>query len=89
MNTDDGKRGRGGVVFSIKDLPGNKVRINMDEVSNNNFPSKGPWLDKGFVTCKDYNEKDLEEMNFSNEELQAIGSYVMAWLMATKKHPHK
>ena len=89
MNTDDSERGRGGVIFSIQDLPGNKVRINMDEVSNKNFPSKGPWVDKGLVTWKDYDEKDFEEMNFSNKELQAIGSHVMAWLWATKKHPHK
>jgi len=89
MKTDDSKRGKGGVVFSIQDLPGNKVRINMDEVSNKNHPSKGPWLDEGIITYTDYDEKDLEEMNFSKEELQAIGSYVVAWLKATKKHPHQ
>lgn len=89
MNTDVDERGRGGVTFSIQDLPGNKIRICMDEVSNINFPSKGPWIDKGLVTWKDYDKNDFEELNFSNEELQAIGSQVIAWLMAIKKHPHK
>ena len=89
METDDGVRGQSGVVFCLRELTDGKVRVYMDDVKNENTPSKGPWVDRGLVTWKDYDEKELEEMDFSEQELAGIGSYVLARLLASKKHPHK
>lgn len=61
----------------------------MDDAKNKNTPSKGPWLDCGLVTYKDYDLQEFKEMNFSDEELAAIGAYVMARLFASTKHPLK
>ena len=86
---DNDKRGSNAVVFSLYDLPNEKVRVYMDDASNGTPSEKGPWLDQGLVTWKDYTCKELEEMAFSEEELAGLGAYVLARLLATKKHPNK
>ncbi len=89
MDEDEGLRGSSGVVMSLLDLAETGVRIYMDDVHNDSSPSRGPWIDRGLVTFKDYELEDLEELNLSEKELADLGAYVIARLMATKKHPHK
>jgi hypothetical protein len=89
MDSDNGKRGSNAVVLSLYDLPNEKVRVYMDDVSNSNPSEKGPWQDRGLVTWKDCTWKELKEMDFSEEELAGLGAYVLARLQATKKHPVK
>ena len=89
MSTDEKLRGPSGIVLSLHELPGHKVRVHMDDVKNEGTPSKGPWVDRGVVTWKDYDEVELENMQFSEEELAGLGASVMARLLASKKHPLK
>jgi len=89
MSKDEGLRGDGGVVVSLHDLPNGKVRVYIDDVKNENLPSKGPWVDRGLVTWKDYTLKELEAMAFTEEELAGLGAYVLGRLYAIKKHPLK
>ena len=89
METDNGIRGKNGVVLSLLDLGNNKLRIVMDDVSNKSGSSKEPWKHEVVVTWKDYDEKEITENSLSEEELAGLGAYVVARLAASKKHPYK
>jgi len=86
MGTDNGIRGKNGVVLSLLDLGNNKLRIVMDDVSNQSGSNKEPWKHEIVVTWKDYDEKEILDNTLSDEELAGLGAYVVARLAATKKH---
>ena len=83
-----GKRGKNGVVLSLLEVDGNKLRILMDDVSNESGSTQTPWNHENHVTCKEYKEKELLENNLSEEELAGLGAYVVARLIASKAHPY-
>ena len=89
METDNGIRGKNGVVLSLLDLGNNKLRIVMDDVSNKSGSSKEPWKHEVVVTWKDYDEKEIIENSLSDEELAGLGAYVVARLAASRKHPYE
>lgn len=89
METDDGIRGANGVVLSLRELDGDRVRIIMDDVSNHSRSTKASWKHEVVVTWKDYEMDDLGQQRLSDEELAGLGAYVVARLVALKEHPHK
>ena len=89
MENDNGIRGKNGVVLSLLDLGNNKLRIVMDDVSNESGSCKEPWKHEVLVTWKDYYEKEITDHSLSEEELAGIGAYVVARLAASKKNPYK
>ena len=89
MGIDNGIRGKNGVVLSLLDVGNNKLRIVMDDVSNESGSNKSPWNHEIVVTWKDYDEKEILDNTLSDEELAGIGAYVVARLVATKKYSYK
>ena len=89
METDNGVRGKNGVVLSLHEVGNNKLRIVMDDVSNKSGTCKEPWNHEVVVTWKDYDEKEILENTLSEEELAGLGAYLIARLAATRKHPYK
>jgi hypothetical protein len=89
METDDGVRTNSGVVCSLRELPGGKFRLVLDDVSNPKNSTKGAWNHEIVFTWKDYDKKELEEHNLSEKELADIGFNLLARLLAHKSHPYK
>ena len=89
MDTDDGVRGKNGIVLSLREVDNDTLRVVMDDVSNESSSTKTSWNHEIVVTWKDYKEKELLENNLSEKELADLGANVVARLVALKNHPHK
>jgi hypothetical protein len=61
----------------------------MDDVSNQSGSNKSPWNHEIVVTWKDYDEKEIPDNTLSDKELAGLGAYVVARLVASKKHSYK
>jgi len=89
METDDGIRGKEGILLSLLDLESGMVRVIMDDVSNEAGSVKKPWNHEVVVTWKDYKKEEFTGHNISEKELADLGAYVVARLTALSKHGYK
>ena len=89
METDDGLRGRSGVVCSLRDIGDGKVRLILDDVSNTSSSTKDDWKHEVVFTWKDYEKKKIEEYELSDKELADFGYNLLARLAVLFKSPYK
>lgn len=89
METDDGIRGKEGVLLSLRNLENGIVRVIMDDVSNEAGSVKKPWNHEVVVTWKDYENEEFTENNISEKELADLGAYVVARLNALRMQGYK
>ncbi|HID8536491.1 TPA: hypothetical protein ACXIMI_001612 [Stenotrophomonas maltophilia] len=71
---------RDAVLCSLAELPDGGLRVVMDDLRQTGEP--GHWQNRFFVTFKDYAAGQLDPSTLPNEELQAIGLYVLVRLLA-------
>lgn len=76
------ERGANGVVCSLAELPGNTLRIVLDDVDNESRVGLGPWLHRVIFTFKDYPRDMLRDLELSEQELAAFGLHVLVRLLA-------
>lgn len=67
---------RDAVLCSLAELPDGGLRVVMDDLRQTG------WQNRFFVTFKDYAAGQLDPSTLPNEELQAIGLYVLVRLLA-------
>lgn len=76
------ERGSNGVVCSLAELPGNTLRVVLDDVDNESKVGLGPWLHRVIFTFKDYSGDMLRDLELSEQELAAFGFHVLARVLA-------
>ena len=89
MKTDNGYRAKSGVVCSLLEIENNKYRLVLDDVSNSSASTDGVWQHETVVTWKEYENLDLENIDFSEKELSDFGYYVLTRLAAQLNHPYQ
>jgi hypothetical protein len=75
MKVPDRIRGQDGVVFNIKELPGGKLRITMNDVKNSSDDLIGVWKHSVIEPHEAYDPKLLRELELSESEYAARGHY--------------
>ncbi|ECH9271496.1 hypothetical protein AAP84_24135 [Salmonella enterica subsp. enterica] len=71
---------RHAVLCSLAELPDGGLRVVMDDLRQTG--ESGHWQNRFFVTFKDCAAGQLDPSTLPNEELQAIGLYVLVRLLA-------
>jgi hypothetical protein len=87
METDDGIRSGSGLVCCLRELDGGKLRLVLDDVENQAKTTSGPWEHHVVFTWKDYEEREIDELELSEKELANFGYHILARLVALRKHP--
>ncbi len=88
MSDDDGKRGSDGVVCSLVNIGGGKLRLILDDVSNSESSVRGTWSHRVLYTWKDLDATQVMEHSLSEKELADFGFHILARLTALHNHPH-
>ena len=89
MEADDGKRGRSGVVCSLRDLGNGRLRVVLDDVSNSEGSTKGNWSHEVVFTWKDYDAAKIENQELSDKELAELGFNVLVRAGVLFQKPYK
>ena len=84
---DDGVRGESGVVVSLVDQPGGKVRLVFDDVLRNGLAERATWSHQFFFTRTEFDLDALLETKLSEADLARIGFAIAVRLAAHKKVP--
>ena len=84
---DDSLRGSEGIVCSIRERESGKLRVVLDDVTNSEHPSPGPWLHRGLFTWKDYEPEALEQPeDLPDVEMANFGFNILVRLLAMRRH---
>ncbi len=84
MEADDKKRASSGVVCSLQEIGSGKFRLVFDDVSNLKMTTIGGWKHEVMFTWKEYDEKEIDNFEFSEKELAEIGFNLLTRLKAQK-----
>ncbi len=70
------KRSQRGLLVCLNDMGDGKVQLTLDDlVKEKEDGSK--WSLDVFVTSKDYDKKELKDLNFDEKELADFGYYIL------------
>jgi len=81
MKIDDNIRSKRGVVASLKD-EGEQVRLVFDDVKSSRKENPKNWKTSVLYTWKDYEEKDILNMNLTDQQYKEIGEILVLRLVA-------
>ena len=76
-------RAKRGVLVSVQPTDGGNLRITLDDVVRGEKPNT--WAFDNLVTFKDYDQKTLEDLTFTDKELADFGYTIIARLFAYYK----
>jgi hypothetical protein len=82
---DDGARGRSGVVVSLVEAPGGKVRLVFDDVQRTGASTALTWDHQFLFTRIELDLDALLETKLSESDLAKIGLAITAGLAAHKQ----
>ena len=82
MEADDSIRGDSGVVVSFRRVSDGRVRVTLDDVSNEARTTEGPWSHRSFFTHKEYDSGSIDQLQLSEAEFASLGRQVFARLNA-------
>jgi hypothetical protein len=85
MEADDDIRSNQGVVCCLRELGEGKLRLVMDDVSNESKTTSGPWEHSVLFTWQDFEELEIMELELSEKKLAEIGLNVLVRLVALRK----
>lgn len=81
MESNNKERSNFGVACSLSRLPGGRIQLVLDDIEN--LPENTElWRHDAFVTSKEYEQAQLFALDLPEEELAALGHYVLARLLA-------
>jgi hypothetical protein len=84
-DVDDGVRGEVGIVISVVERDGGRVRVIFDDVRSEGGSPARHWRETALFTWNEYEEADLSEMSLSSGDFAQIGEAVVARLQAMRK----
>ena len=73
-----------GVLVSAQEVDGAAIRIALDDLTLANEKA-GSWDASCFVTSKDYDITQFEQLDFNEKELADFGYYILCRLYAFRK----
>jgi hypothetical protein len=82
MATDDRRRGLEGVVASIVEIEGGKLRLVFDDVQIDSSEWPYDWKTRSLYTWLTMEAIELSEFTFSEKQLADIGASLIARLRA-------
>jgi hypothetical protein len=81
-DNDDAIRSQRGVVACLRDMGNGTSRLILDDATSDSLTNPIAWSFDSFYTWRDYGDADLDRMNLSDREYQAIGQNLVARLLA-------
>ena len=83
MDSINKERGARAVSCSVLKLPNGRLRVVLDDVTDQAPDNPGLWRHDALVTYKDYEQSELSALELSEEDFASFGHYVLARLLAT------